>query len=376
METIRQKVCSFRNLYKGLIRCKKGVIWKDSVIVRRINALQTVANLKDKLDNGTYVIAEYSCFQVYEPKKRDIVSTRFIDRMFQSSLVKNYLYHEVQRRFIYPNFACQLDKGTDEAREYLKKMMNKAFRKYGKGAVIIKFDLHNYFGSTPHSLAKAEMRIYIRDDWVYIEVCRIIDSFDQGPDPEVGIGLGSEISQLVELAFLNDIDHFIKEKLGVEFYLRYMDDGILILPDMETAKEVRRQLEQMIEAKHLTLNKKKTQIFSIMQGVKFLGFKYHPTPTGKIIVTLLPASVSKEKRRLRKQVRTLPREKVDQCYASWKSFVEPPKHSKRHPERRIKRNTHSLIKYMDEYYETLWKEQEEHAESSEQRQQCEGTEQG
>ena len=136
------------------------------------------------------------------------------------------------------------------------------------------------------------------------------------------------------------------------------------------------KLEQMIEAKHLTLNKKKTQIFSIMQGVKFLGFKYHPTPTGKIIVTLLPASVSKEKRRLRKQVRTLPREKVDQCYASWKSFVEPPKHSKRHPERRIKRNTHSLIKYMDEYYETLWKEQEEHAESSEQRQQCEGTEQG
>ena len=99
-------------------------------------------------------------------------------------------------------------------------------------------------------------------------------------------------------------------------------------------------------------------------------------PTGKIIVTLLPASVSREKRRLRKQVRTLPREKVDQCYASWKSFVEPPKHSKRHPERRIKRNTHSLIKYMDEYYETLWKEQEEHAESSEQRQQCEGTEQG
>ena len=99
-------------------------------------------------------------------------------------------------------------------------------------------------------------------------------------------------------------------------------------------------------------------------------------PTGKIIVALLPASVSREKRRLRKQVRTLPREKVDQCYASWKSFVEPPKLSKRHPERRIKRNTHSLIKYMGEYYETLWKEQEEHAESSEQRQQCEGTEQG
>lgn len=76
------------------------------------------------------------------------------------------------------------------------------------------------------------------------------------------------------------------------------------------------------------------------------------------------------------KLEALEKTKVDQCYASWKSFVEPPKHSKRHPERRIKRNTHSLIKYMDEYYETLWKEQEEHAESSEQRQQCEGTEQG
>lgn len=60
-------------------------------------------------------------------------------------------------------------------------------------------------------------------------VFRIIDSFDG----EVGLGLGSQISQIMELLVLNDLDHYIKERLKIKYYIRYMDDFILIHPDKE-----------------------------------------------------------------------------------------------------------------------------------------------
>lgn len=55
----------------------------------------------------------------------------------------------------------------------------------------------------------------------------MIDSFEG----DTGIGLGSQISQLVELAVLDDLDHYIKERLRIKHYLRYMDDFVLIHPD-------------------------------------------------------------------------------------------------------------------------------------------------
>lgn len=58
-------------------------------------------------------------------------------------------------------------------------------------------------------------------------VCRVIDSFEG----DRGLGLGSQISQIMELLVLNDLDHFIKEKLHIKYYIRYMDDFILIHPD-------------------------------------------------------------------------------------------------------------------------------------------------
>ena len=78
---------------------------------------------------------------------------------------------------------------------------------------------------------KAAIAKRVSDPGAYSEVCRIIDSFDHGPDPTVGMGLGSQVTQLSQLAVLDDLDHFIKEQLHIKFYVRYMDDFILLHPD-------------------------------------------------------------------------------------------------------------------------------------------------
>ena len=88
-------------------KCKKGVMWKDSVSRYYNNGLVSILKLANSLEDNSYKIDKYYEFTIYEPKRREIVSTRFKDRIFQRSLTDNYLYNKITNRFIYDNGACQ-----------------------------------------------------------------------------------------------------------------------------------------------------------------------------------------------------------------------------------------------------------------------------
>lgn len=70
-------------------------------------------------------------YKVYEPKERDIVSTRIKDRVFQRSLCDNYFYDTMTKSFIYDNCACQDGRGTEFARKRLICHLQKYYRKHG-----------------------------------------------------------------------------------------------------------------------------------------------------------------------------------------------------------------------------------------------------
>ena len=73
--------------------------------------------------------------------------------------------------------------------------------------------------------------------------------------------------------YLNEVDQFIKHKLHIKYYCRYLDDSIVIV---KTKKEAIYALIRIKEFLHthlkLELNKK-TQIFKNKQGVNFCGYK-------------------------------------------------------------------------------------------------------
>lgn len=358
---IKDEVCNFDNLYRAMQHCKNNVLWKDSVAGYVKNGLVNIHKLKESVENGTYTIDKYTAFKVYEPKERDIVSTRIKDRVFQRSLCDNYFYPTITKSFIYDNAACQTGKGTEFARKRLVRHLQVYFRKYGCEGGMLKADLTNFFGSTPHEVAMNAVTKRADDEWAVSEIRRIVKSFNQGDDPDVGMGLGSEVTQLIELAVLDDLDHFIKEQLHIEFYIRYNDDMILLHHDTEYLKYCWAEIEKRITAKGLKLSPKKTQIFPISQGVKFLGFRFRLTDTGKVIMTVLPEKVSHERRKLKKLVARakaglMTKAEVDKCYQSWKAHVgNEGKDKKNHPGRRARRNCHNLILIMDKYYKELWR---------------------
>lgn len=290
-----EDACEFKALYKGLKKSCRGVRWKDSVTGYEANGLVNTYRLSEVLKSGKYRISKYQEFIVYEPKKRVILAPRLVDRQFQRALCDSGLYEDITEHLIRDNVACQIGKGTDDALKRMKIHLQRYYRRYGMDGWVLKCDIHHYFASTRHDVAKAAVRKYVSDRRAAEAVCAVIDSF--GGD--VGIGLGSQISQLVELLVLNDMDHYIKERLGVKHYIRYADDFILLHHSKHHLKCCLAKIKEMLKAIRLELNSK-TSLYPIRQGIRFLQWRFRLTDTGKVLMLMEPKKAYKQRRRMKK----------------------------------------------------------------------------
>ena len=236
---------TYKSLLESMYKCKRGVIWKDSVARFIQNSPIEITKLHDELINMTYRMGNPVIFKVYEPKERIIQSLKFRDKVFQKSLCDNVLIPILKNKFIYDNGASLKGKGysfsLDRLRVHLQKYYNDT--KTNKGWVL-KCDIHHYFDSMVHEIILNKLSKYFFDErfLFYIE-----DSLNIYGENGVGIGLGSQINQTIALLYLNDLDHFIKEQLYIKYYGRYMDDFYLIHEDKEYLKYCKNEIKDFIK---------------------------------------------------------------------------------------------------------------------------------
>lgn len=293
-----KEALDFDSLYKGLTQCCRSVRWKDSVVGYENNGLKNTYKLRKDLLNGSYQISKYQRFKVFEPKERDIVATRIRDRQFQRALCDNGLYEMMTKSFIHDSGACLEGRGVDYTLNRMTKHLRRYNIEHGRDGWVLKCDIRHYFQSIPHDVAKAAIRKRVPDKEIADKACDIVDSF--GGDK--GIGLGSQVSQLIALAVLDDLDHYIKERLRIKHYIRYMDDFILVHPDKEYLKTCRKIIELKLEELGLELNEK-TKIYPLKQGVKLLQWKFQIMPSGKILRRMNKNKSGKQRRKLKKLFR-------------------------------------------------------------------------
>ena len=175
---------------------------------------------------------------------------------------------------------------------------------------------------------------------------QIIDRFPG----DTGIGLGSDVAQYIELAVLDDLDHFIKEQLRVRFYARYMDDFVIITDGKEHAAEYRRAIEHEINKIHLQLHPRKCRVVPASRGFKWLGFRLRVKQSGKILVTLSKDKIYHERRKLKKIVKLikagkLPRDTAEVSLRCWTAHAA---HG----------NNYRVIQKMHHYYQSLWRDED------------------
>lgn len=338
-----ESVIGFEALWESMMKCKRGVAWKDSVAAFILDAIRETSRLCDQLHDGTYRERPHKYFTIRYPKERAIMSISFRDRVYQRSLNDVAIYPAMARGFIYDNAACQKGKGADFARNRLKCHLQRYYRRYGCAGWALKMDVRGYYPNMRHSVAKVTFQRRLAPN-VYARAAAILDSFPG----DVGFNPGSQIIQIAGISVLDQIDHYVKERLRVRHYLRYMDDMLVLSPDRAELERIREDIAARLAEIGFDLHPKKTAITPIADGIMFLGFLYRLRPGGRVTLTLDPRRVKAQRRKLRRMVAkaragALSQEKCDQSYQCWRAHAA---HG----------NSHNLIRRMDAYYDSLWRD--------------------
>lgn len=279
----------FDNMYKALKKSCRNVRWKTSVTQFEMNGLKNTAKALRDLRRGTYRLSSYQHFTIYEPKKREITATRIRDRQIQRCICDTVLYEELTKSFIYQNGACQQGKGTRFVLQNFKKQLVRFRRTHKNGGYYLKCDIRHFFENIDHSVLKEKLQKRLKDRFILKLVCDVIDSFG-----DRGLGLGSQISQLLALFYLDELDHIIKEKLKIKCYTRYMDDFVLVAETKEELLEAKKVIEEYLGEVNLELNQK-TVLQPIRYGIMYLHWQYKFNSSGRLL--MLPDKLRCTKRR-------------------------------------------------------------------------------
>ena len=224
-----EKICTTKNVVKAYKKARKCKRYRPTVLKfetdRELNLIRVIADLR----NVTYHAGTYFVFKVFEPKERLIMALPFYDRVIQHAIV-NIIEPIFEKRFVFHSYACRKDKGAHAASDTLSRWLYNLQVRQGKKIYAIKADIHHYFQSIDHEVLKQEVRRYISDKAVLKLLDHIIDHNGIYPDG-VGIPVGNLTSQLFANVYLNILDHYIKHNLHVHYYIRYMDDFIILGED-------------------------------------------------------------------------------------------------------------------------------------------------
>lgn len=318
-----------KEVYRESIR--KNTKNKHKLEVFENNYITNIINVKNILEQRDYHPGKYNIFLIREPKLRLIMSQNIIDKLINHTVSKYFLVNVLDKTLINENVATRMNKGTHYGIKILKKYLNEI---KDRDFYILKFDVSKYFFSLDHEIIKDLLRKKIKDPDALKILDKIIDSTDELyineeikriKNREIekinksniinkaerineinalpfykkgkGLPIGSMCSQILAVLYANEIDRFIKENLKIKYYIRYMDDGLLMHENKEYLVYCLKEITEMFEKYKLQLNHK-TQIMNIKNGFDFLGFRYY-IKNGKVIMKVKNQTKRRFKRKLK-----------------------------------------------------------------------------
>lgn len=292
------QMITFDALYQGYLKARRGKrkSWPCRYFEQDLEG--NLIQLQNEIIWGAYKVGGYRSFLIYEPKVRKITAlVEFRDRVVQNALM-SVIEPLWERSFISHSYACREGKGTHAGADYAQKAMRECLQKHGK-LFALKADVRRYFQSIRHDSLKRLIRRKIADKDVLILIDKIIDSYSEPKTPGVGIPIGNLTSQLFANIYLDALDQHVKCRLRERWYVRYMDDFVILHPDKQHLQALRVDLEYWLgENLQLELNNK-TCVFPVAthqgRGLDFLG--YHMWPHKR---RLRKASLNRFKRRVRR----------------------------------------------------------------------------
>ncbi len=278
-KNLYDQVCDFQNILESYKQARKCKLNSDYVIHFEWELEKNLFEIKEKLENQIYQFGQYKQFYVFDPKRRLISAAPFGDRIVHHALCR-VIEPIFDQGFIFDSYACRKNKGTHKAILRLKNFMRRLSfeiseealenkKSFASGGWFLKGDIAKYFDSIDHDILFCLLKKKIGDKKVLDLLWNIICS----TSGNTGIPIGNLTSQLFSNIYLNELDKFIKHQLGAKYYIRYVDDFILLDSDKAKLKNWREQISDFLES-HLLLrlHPKKREILPFRVGIDFLGY--------------------------------------------------------------------------------------------------------
>lgn len=330
-----EEVFSYNHLELALKKCELGKRKHKSTVLYHMNQYDKLIKLQNRILSREYHPRSIYSFTIYEPKKRNITANYFEDKIVQRVLCENLLEPLIQPKLIYDNYASQVGKGTHAGLHRLEKFIYAAIKEanWNDDLWVLSADISKYFYSINRDICFDLVKKLPMDNKLLDLMKNVINSYGfdtneyYSPKERKGLCIGFQTSQWLAVYYMNGLDHFIKEKLHIKYYGRYMDDFYLIHKDKEYLKYCLEEIRKYVEEKlDLKLNKK-TYIHPLSQGVCFLGYRcYFDHNKMKVITEIRKRSVHKIERKIRKHKKLIKDGRISvkvslQSIESWTAYA-------------------------------------------------------
>jgi RNA-directed DNA polymerase len=147
---------------------------------------------------------------------------------------------------------------------------------------VLRTDVRSYYASIDHFLLMEQLAKYIKDKfilnllWQYLH--RMVEHGGLYREIQCGISRGCPLSPLIGAFFLSELDQTFQQD-GL-FYVRYMDDILILAPSRWTLRRAVKTLNQGLANLKLEKHPDKTFIGRVEKGFDFLGYHFSPQGLG------------------------------------------------------------------------------------------------
>ena len=279
-----KKLYSYENILSSFNKAKKGKSKKDYVIRFESDLQRNLENLQNDLINKTYFPSSMKKFIIRDPKTRIINASIFRDRIVHHAII-NILDPIYEKIFIYDSFASRKKKGSQEAIKRFEFFMRKVSSngKIVKNGLnnnsirgyVLKADFRHYFDSVNHEILINILRKKINDEDLIWLIKIVLDNFEISEG--TGMPLGNYTSQFLANVYLNELDYYIKHVLKAKYYIRYVDDFVILHKNKKRLEYFLNHINNFLPCLKIKLHPDKTEILPLRNGITFLGYRifYH-----------------------------------------------------------------------------------------------------
>lgn len=270
-DNLYSDIYNIGNLILAWRKARKGKTLKDYVKEFEKDTLGNLLKLQEELKNQTYSPQPLRTFILRDPKTRRISKSAFRDRIIHHALVR-IIEPIFEKIFIYDSCANRKGKGNLFALKRFDKFKQKVTKNNNRTAFCLKADIKHYFQEVKHKVLLKIISRRISDDKVLWLIKRILEN---GQAKEgIGMPLGNLTSQFFANVYLNELDYFVKQKLKAKYYIRYVDDFVILNNCKEQLELWEEEIDRFLREKlKLELHPEKSKVISLSRGIDFVGFR-------------------------------------------------------------------------------------------------------